>query len=238
MKQYVLETSEQKYIVQIIRSKRKTVGFSVTPKGEIKMRIPKGLPHDHIAQYIKQKEQWLIKTCQKLIEQESLETNFDFRHNGNIHLLGYDRKIIFTIGLQQNYQLSNDQLIFYVHHMPSEKQQSLYIQKWLKSFSLEYYQQRTKQLIDCFDPPVDMPEICIRKMRRTWGNIRKNNIMTLAHALIYLPKAAIDHVILHELCHMIHFDHSPAFHQLLKSVDKNYDENKSLLKYYRDIMTP
>ncbi len=200
------------------------------------MRIPNSLPHDQISYYLKQKEQWLIKTYQNIIQQKSLHIDLNFCHGGNIHLLGRDRKIIFTLDIQQRYQLNEDILTFYVHHIPTQKQQPSYIRRWLKDFMLQYYQQRTQKLIDYFDPHLDMPNICIRKMKRSWGNMRQNNKMTLANALIYLPKNTIDHVILHELCHMIHFNHSAQFHQLLRSVDKNYEENKKILKQYRYIM--
>lgn len=223
-------------MITIIRSKRKTIGFSFTPKGEILMRIPNTLPHDHIPYYLKQKEQWLVKTYHTIIQQEILQINLDLHHDGNIHLLGNDRKITFAIDIQQRYQLDNDSLTFYVHHIPTQKRQSSYIHQWLKMFSLEYYQQRTQELIHFFDPSLTMPHICIRKMRRSWGNMRKNHKMTLAQALIHLPQSAIDHVILHELCHIIHFNHSAKFHELLQSVDEAYDENIHILKQYQHIM--
>ncbi len=219
--------------VHIIRSKkRRSIGFIITGQQEIQMRIPYHLPKKHIVFYLKQKEQWIIDNYQRLSKQPRVKLQQNFHDGGSIHLLGKDRMICFILNLQKSWELKEGRLVFYMHHIPKENLQETYIKTWLKEFTLQYFTQRTKALIDCFEPPLAMPDITIRKLRKSWGSMRPNHKMTLAQALIHLPPSAIDHVILHELCHMIHFNHSAAFVSLLKKLDTDYVKNKEILKQY------
>ena len=46
-----------------------------------------------------------------------------------------------------------------------------------------------------------------------------------------VPQAAIDYVVVHELCHIRHHDHSPAFYRLVESVLPDYKERERLLRH-------
>jgi predicted metal-dependent hydrolase len=54
--------------------------------------------------------------------------------------------------------------------------------------------------------------------------------MTLHSGLVQAPTACIDYVICHELCHMIHADHSSAFFALLGEVCPQWVARKQLLE--------
>jgi predicted metal-dependent hydrolase len=57
--------------------------------------------------------------------------------------------------------------------------------------------------------------LAVRSLRRRWGSCSVRGQITLAAQLIELPLPLIDYVIAHELCHLRHMDHSPAFHRAL-----------------------
>lgn len=52
---------------------------------------------------------------------------------------------------------------------------------------------------------------------RKLGHCTQQGVILLSHNLMLLPEELIDFVICHELAHLTHFDHSPAFHQLCNS---------------------
>ncbi len=53
----------------------------------------------------------------------------------------------------------------------------------------------------------------IRPLSSLWGSLSSSGAMSLDLALILAPSAAFDYVLVHELCHLIHANHAPAFWQ-------------------------
>ncbi len=57
--------------------------------------------------------------------------------------------------------------------------------------------------------------ITIRASRTKWGSCSFRNDLSLSLYLMALPERLRDYVIVHELCHTVHHDHSPRFHALV-----------------------
>lgn len=79
----------------------------------------------------------------------------------------------------------------------------------------------------------------LRDMTSRWGSCSSSGRICLNVQLMKLPERLVDLVILHELTHTIHPDHSPAFYaDLNKFLDGNHDALRTELKSYSTIVTP
>ena len=75
------------------------------------------------------------------------------------------------------------------------------------------------------------PENAIRRMTRRWGSCIPGTARILLHPdLIRAPRPCIDYVIIHELCHLRHPDHSQAFYNLLSAIMPDCRERKMRLE--------
>lgn len=63
-----------------------------------------------------------------------------------------------------------------------------------------------------------------------FGSCSGKNSLSFSWRLMQYPNEAIDLVVAHELCHIAHHDHSPAFYALLSSVLPDYKERMKLLR--------
>jgi len=70
----------------------------------------------------------------------------------------------------------------------------------------------------------------VRTQRTRWASCSGCGTVTLNAKLLFLPSALVRHVILHELCHTVHLDHSPRFWRLLAHYDPDYRTNDRNLR--------
>lgn len=72
----------------------------------------------------------------------------------------------------------------------------------------------------------------VANLKTRWGSCNSRKEITLNSSLINLPERLIRHVIMHELCHLEHMNHSADFWEKLKLRDSSCNENKKLLKKF------
>lgn len=78
---------------------------------------------------------------------------------------------------------------------------------------------------------VDTPILRIRDMETRWGScLAKKGIITLNKRLIEAPRNCIEYVVMHELCHFIHPNHSKQFYSFLTMLMPDWRQRKALLE--------
>ena len=104
------------------------------------------------------------------------------------------------------------------------------IDKWYKSKAKDLFLERLNYNYDKFSRKIPYPKLRIRKMTSRWGvcNIM-THIITLNLNLIKRDIKYLDYVIVHELSHLVHGDHSSRFWKLV-------GENMPDYKKYREEM--
>lgn len=78
---------------------------------------------------------------------------------------------------------------------------------------------------------VARPLLRVRAMRSRWGSCHyAKGVVVLSSFLPARPRPAVEYVVLHELCHFLRPDHSPAFYDLMASRMPDWRERRALLK--------
>lgn len=77
---------------------------------------------------------------------------------------------------------------------------------------------------------IPMPALRIRNMETRWGScLAQKGIITLNKRLLEAPRHCIEYVVMHELCHFLHPDHSKRFYTFLTTLMPDWRERKSIL---------
>lgn len=72
-------------------------------------------------------------------------------------------------------------------------------------------------------------DVLIRKLETLWGSCGKDRSLRLDEKLVRLPKPILEYVVLHELCHLRHRDHSEEFWSLLREILPDSERRKRWL---------
>jgi len=105
------------------------------------------------------------------------------------------------------------------------------LDKYINKEIVKIYQDRLNYWYNVFEEKIPIPNLKIRKMTSRWGvcNIRNHNV-TLNYQLSKYDICCLDYVIVHELSHFIHPNHSKDFWNLVSKYYPQYKECRKMLK--------
>ena len=72
--------------------------------------------------------------------------------------------------------------------------------------------------------------ITITSAKTRFGSCTSKGNISFSYRLMLYPDAAIDYVVVHELCHLVEMNHSKRFYALVEAVLPDYKERRKLLK--------
>lgn len=72
--------------------------------------------------------------------------------------------------------------------------------------------------------------VSIKNTSSRWGSCSKRGNLNFSYRVVYLPEEYVDYLIVHELCHLQEFNHSPAFWKLVSETMPNYVTLRSTIR--------
>lgn len=105
------------------------------------------------------------------------------------------------------------------------------LEKWYLKEAKKIFQERLDAIYPMFEERIPYPKLRIRKMKTRWGVCnRKNMTVTLNLELMKYDLTKVDYVIVHELSHFVHFNHSKSFWNTVSKYCPKYKQIKKELK--------
>jgi len=105
-----------------------------------------------------------------------------------------------------------------------------YYDDFYRYISMQFLPQRVQYFAEIMN--LDYKVLKFRKMKSRWGSCNSLKEITLNIQLMKVQKELIDYVIVHELAHLVHMNHSKSFHAF---VEKYLPNAKILRKRLKDI---
>lgn len=205
----------------IIKTYRRSLSLTVTKTGDLVVHAPKRMSTSEIFKYIREKEKW-ITSKQKEI-QERLNFNKEIINYNQILFLGKKYEILKLRGIKK-IELSEDALI-----VPYGLENNiLKIKQWYISNAKKILKDRLEYLAEIMQ--IDYASLTINNTKSRWGSCDKNRNIKLNFRLIMLPHKVLDFVLIHELAHIIEFNHSKDFYKIISLVMPNYKLQQKILK--------
>jgi len=103
-----------------------------------------------------------------------------------------------------------------------------YLQSWYRTSAMERLQEKTTRYAKQIG--VSPTGLSIRNFRSRWGSCDKRGQVVFNWNIIKAPHSIVDYVVIHELCHLIHPNHSPTFWKEVNKHDADYKAHRLWLK--------
>ncbi len=213
---------------QVKFAKRKSLGITVTPDMEVLATAPIDTPIERIKEKIRHRAPWIIK-------QQGFFLSFHPKSapkryvNGESHLyLGRNYRLRILSGKKN--QVTYKGRFIEVTTKDKTKVKSL-IRKWYRIKAKEKFAEIAEPLIQKFKKyQVEPRGLYLQEMTTRWGSCTSKGKIILNPELIKAPKACIEYVIVHELCHLIHPNHTQKFFDLQTKEMKDWEKWKNKLE--------
>ena len=193
-------------------SSRKTLGITITPDMEVLVKAPENTTVEKVREVMKKKAPWIIK-------QQSFFLAFQPKIpprkyiSGESHLyLGRQYLLKVTLSGENEVKYRGR----YIEVLTDDKNnaESL-LKEWYRQKAEGKFSEIAKPLINNFKKyQVEPTGLDLRDMPTRWGSCTPNGKIILNPELIKAPRPCIEYVIIHELCHLIHHDHTKKFFDL------------------------
>ena len=204
---------------QLIRSKRKTLSLQINSHAELIVRAPNQLSVKKIEQFIDEKSDWIDKKSNSISLKKPQKPHY--AEGEKFLYLGEEYPL--KISAIQAKGLNFDGKMFSLHAGGKEEFLAWYKASFKKIAlpRLEYYAKNHQ---------LSYNQVRLKTQKTLWGSCSGVNNINLNYLLIGAPISVIDYVIVHELCHSVHKNHSKNFWQLVFSIFPNYKASKRWLQ--------
>ena len=200
---------------RIVRSKRKTMSVSVSAENVVTVRCPLLKSDKDVEAFVKSKSGWISKILAKN----------NANRAGNEGVLNYSE--VFIGGKKYPVVYCDKNKIeggtVYVKNVASIKKTLV---KYLAEDLINFAEQISAQI------KLQATGFSIKSYKSRWGCCDKKGSITLSCYLIMLPLRVQRYVIIHELCHTVHFDHSKKFWELVAKFEPEYKLCRKNLRSY------
>ncbi|WP_029452423.1 M48 family metallopeptidase [Clostridium algidicarnis] len=221
---------DEKIEYEIIYSKRKTMEISIKPPDKITVRVPMRLPKYKIIERLTEKGDWILKHLNNFKAIDYKPINREFINGEKLLYLGREYNLI----IYEDYLRKKPEVYIEEGHIvvrlkennKADVEKSLEL--WYRKEALNYILGSIKQYEKIFNKK--SKDIVVKEQKKRWGSCTYDNRLLFNWRCVMASPQAIDYVILHEMCHIVHKDHSKNFWNLVESIMPSYKEEKQWLK--------
>jgi len=217
-------------IDRLIRSKRKTLALIIRPDGSLEVRAPLHLPQKDILDWVASKSSWIEKHRQQVLQVQAEKAGSParpFQSGDLVYVMGktYPLRVIQT--RTETLRLETTRLVMSSDLLPNAH---TILQQFLTNFlnlTLPLRVAKFSELIG--KKPA---KVRISKARTRWGSCSSNGNIAVNWRLAMAPLEILDYIIVHELAHLKHPNHSRAFWAEVARILPDYKTRKQWLRQY------
>lgn len=163
-------------------------------------------------------QDWIINMLSRLPQEQKFCDNCQFS------LFGKETTLKHQPHAKGGVYMENGELIVCGHAEFIHRRTTDFLKKLAKTKLTDLAKQKAA-LIEC---PIN--SVTIKDTKSRWGSCSSKNNLNFNWRIIFAPQYVIDYLVCHEVAHLLHQDHSPAFWKCVSDLCPQYKEGRQWLK--------
>lgn len=228
MIRHSIQFGSKHIVFDLVYSERKTLGITVNPEMEVIVKAPFDASIDTILERVHKKAPWILKQQSYFLGFFPKTTKRKYI-SGETHLyMGRQYQLKLTEAKKSEVKYKGRVIEIYT---PDKTKAEILLKAWYKEKAKIKFAEIAEPIIQRFKKyHVEPKGIYLMDMTRRWGSCTPKGKIILNPELIKAPKACIEYVITHELCHLIHHDHTQKFIDLQTKEMPDWEKWKDKLE--------
>ena len=212
----------------LVFSKRKTLGITVKPDEKVIVKAPINTDLALIDEKIRKRISWILRQ-QNFFRSFGEATPKRRFISGESHLY-MGRQYILRVSDGKKNEVKYKGRYFEVECTDRKKVETL-MKDWYLARAKIKFPEIAKPILSYFENMNVSPKgIYIKQMENRWGSCTRSGKIILNSELIKAPRPCIEYVITHEMCHLLHPNHTKEFFALLSSIMPDWEKWKNKLE--------
>lgn len=212
------------FSARLVRSaRRRTLAISVRA-GEVTVRAPLAVEDARIGQFLQAKAAWIRK---HLDRQQQLPKAPVLASGAILHYLGQPLALTVAHGTPALTLTGTELRLCLPNPNPQEATVKAALAEWYCAQAITYLPPRVAEFAAQLG--VKPRGLKVRFYKSRWGSCNRRAELQFNWLIMMAPPEVIDYVVVHELSHLRHFNHSPAFWRTVASVMPDHERQRQWL---------
>lgn len=208
-------------IDKLIKSRRKSVALEINENAQLIVRAPFRLSQSRLELILADKIAWIKKKQAEMLKKFKISKKY-FIPGEKFLYLGQE----YELRLAESFKALELKDYFYLSNKYEKSGQAVF-RYWYKEAALEKIRERVFYYANKNNFQIN--QIRLSSARKRWGSCSSQRNLNFSWRLIMAPLFVLDYVVVHELVHLQHMDHSNRFWNRVSGICPNYLEAREWL---------
>lgn len=215
---------------EIIRSRRATADIVVERDGRVIVRVPTTIPHQRIENLIENKRYWIYKTLAEWRDLNATKVLREYRNGEGFLYLGRSYRLILVGDQEEPLLLKGGR--FWLRRDLVDHGEVAEAKTAFRDYFVARGLERIPERVQYYAPKVGVRprQVDVRELSHRWASCSPKGNLAFHWKCMMAPPTIIDYIIVHELCHFHHLNHTEPFWNEVDKVLPNYRERKEWLR--------
>lgn len=215
---------------ELVRSRRSTADIIIERDGSVVVRAPEWADDDQIAKIVTSKHYWIFQGLAEWRDLNATRVLREYKNGEGFLYLGRAYRLLLVADQNEPLQLRNGR--FTLRRDLVEHGEIAAAKAAFRDYYIARGLERLRQRVEYYAPKVGVSatDVDVRELGNRWASCSPSGALAFHWKCMMAPQTILDYIVVHELCHFHHRDHTDAFWNEVDKVMPDYLERKEWLR--------